>query len=94
MRIVVQAGVTAAVSPGGELTLISPGGVRYFYTPEATAMWIALRQHDGDLDAVTYTLGQAWAVSVDRLRDLIEERVSDWQELGLVSGLPPHTHTP
>jgi hypothetical protein len=56
VRVVVQPGVSAFVSRHGVLTLVSPRGTQYSYSPEVTAMWIALRQYGGDLDAAAKRL--------------------------------------
>jgi hypothetical protein len=84
VNIVVVAGVAAGIAEDGALTLLSPDGAPYSYPPEASAMWIALRQLGGDLRAASTALGDAWEADASMVRRLMEEQVSDWQQAGLV----------
>ncbi|MEU6848031.1 hypothetical protein ABZ930_39875 [Streptomyces sp. NPDC046716] len=84
MYIVIAAGVTAGITEGGLLTLLSPHGVPYFYAPEASAVWIALRQSGGDLSSAAAELGDAWGADVSDVHRLMEQHVADWRRVGLV----------
>ncbi|MFF3909701.1 hypothetical protein ACFYZJ_27835 [Streptomyces sp. NPDC001848] len=92
MNIVIEAGVTAGIAEDGALTLLSPHGAPYFYAPEASAMWIALRQHGGNVRAAAAVLGSAWGVDVSAVRRLLQEQVTDWQRAGLVKSSPAPVH--
>ncbi|MEU1366578.1 hypothetical protein ABZ454_10620 [Streptomyces sp. NPDC005803] len=84
MNIEIEAGVTAGIAEDGALTLLSPQGAPYFYAPEASAIWIALRQSGGDLRAAAAEVGAACGTDVAEVRHLMEEQVLDWQRAGLV----------
>jgi hypothetical protein len=84
VNIVVEAGVTAGIAEDGVLTLLSPHGAPYFYAPEASAIWIALRQSGGNLLEAASELGAACETNVSDVRRLVEEQVIDWQRAGLV----------
>ncbi|MCX5355821.1 hypothetical protein [Streptomyces mirabilis] len=92
MDIVIEAGVTAGIAEDGALTLLSPHGAAHLYAPEASAMWIALRQHGGDVRAAAAVLGSAWDVDVSAVRRLLQEQVTDWQRAGLVRSSPAPVH--
>ncbi|WP_307804919.1 hypothetical protein [Streptomyces sp. VRA16 Mangrove soil] len=66
------------------LTLLSPHGVPYFYAPEASAIWIVLRQSGGDLACAAAELGDAWGADVSYVRRMMEQHVADWRRAGLV----------
>jgi hypothetical protein len=90
--IAIGAGVTAGIAEDGTLTLLSPHGAPYFYAPEASAVWIALRQSRGDLCAAAEELGAAWGADAAQVAQLMRKQVSDWQGAGLVttSSLPTY----
>ncbi|POX57934.1 hypothetical protein C3492_40675 [Streptomyces sp. Ru62] len=92
MNIVIEAGVTAGIAEDGALTLLSPQGAPHFYAPEVSAMWIALRQHGGNVRAAAAMLGSAWDADVSAVRRLLQEQVTDWQRAGLVKTTPEHVH--
>ncbi|MFE9445132.1 PqqD family peptide modification chaperone [Streptomyces sp. NPDC006602] len=84
MNIAITAGVTAGITESGVLTLMSPHGAPYFYAPEASAIWIALRQSGGDVHAAAAELAAACEVDVREAHQLIEQYVTVWQQAGLV----------
>jgi hypothetical protein len=84
VNIAITAGVTAGITETGVLTLLSPHGAPYFYAPEASAIWIALRQSGGDVHAAAAELQPAWEADVREVRQLIERYATAWQEAGLV----------
>ncbi|MGW2464039.1 hypothetical protein ACWC2M_34405 [Streptomyces sp. NPDC001761] len=88
MHIVIEPGVTAGIAEDGALTLLSPLGAPYSYAPEASAMWIALRQHGGNVLAAAAVLGSAWNADVSAVRRLLHAQVADWQRAGLVKASP------
>ncbi|MGW2035466.1 hypothetical protein [Streptomyces spinosus] len=88
MHIVIEPGVTAGIAEDGALTLLSPLGAPYSYAPEASAMWIALRQHGGNVRAAAAVLGSAWNADVSAVRRLLHAQVADWQRAGLVKASP------
>ncbi|MEV5956148.1 hypothetical protein AB0M11_20645 [Streptomyces sp. NPDC051987] len=92
MNIVIEAGVTAAIAEDGALTLLSPHGAPHVYAPEASAMWIALRQHRGNVGDAAAVLGSAWDADVWAVRRLLQEQVTDWQRAGLVRTTPAPVH--
>ncbi|MBO0656357.1 PqqD family protein [Streptomyces triculaminicus] len=83
MRSQPAPGVSVNIGTDGCLELRSDSTVRpgvYRWAPVCTAMWIALRQHDGDVDAAARTLASQWGTAptdtradlgiwVDELRD-------------------------
>ncbi|ALO99604.1 hypothetical protein SHL15_8665 [Streptomyces hygroscopicus subsp. limoneus] len=92
VNIVIEAGVTAGIAEDGALTLLSPQGAPHFYAPEASAMWIALRQHGGDVRAAAAVLGSAWNADVSAVGRLLRKQVTDWQRAGLVKASPTPVH--
>jgi hypothetical protein len=87
VNIAITAGVTAGITESGVLTLMSPDGAPYFYAPEASAIWIALRQSDGDVHTAAAELKAAWETEAREVRSLIEQYVAMWQQAGLVCTL-------
>ncbi|MCX2925133.1 hypothetical protein [Streptomyces sp. NEAU-W12] len=55
------------------------------YTPAATAIWMVLREYDGDLKAAAERLAHEWSSDVAAVRAAMEARVADWQNVGLVT---------
>jgi hypothetical protein len=90
--VVVRPGVGVEIAADGTLILVSPEGTCHVYPPEATAIWIALRQHGGDITAAAERLAAAWASETVLLRLEIDEYVDNWQRAGLVSGHHRDTH--
>ncbi len=86
MRVIVESGVRAALSREGEMTLSSPRSKeRHVYTPVATAMWIVLREYDGDLASAAERLAHEWSFDVVAVRAAMEAWVADWRKVGLVT---------
>jgi hypothetical protein len=92
VNIVIETGVTAGIAEDGALTLLSPHGAPHVYGPEASAMWIALRQHGGNVRAAAAVLGSAWDADVSAVHRLLQEQVTDWQRAGLVKISPAPFH--
>lgn len=85
MRVTVEAGLRASISAEGELTLVTLCGTRLpSYVPEATAVWIALRQHGGDCGAAARALANCWATDVSEISQLVDACVTRWQSDGLL----------
>jgi hypothetical protein len=82
------AGVTAVVLENGDLELHSRhSGVRS-WGPVNTAMWLALRQHDGQLDAAAALLAVLWDVNPLCMRSDLDVWVSELGDAGLVRNEP------
>lgn len=90
MRVIVESGVQGALSPEGEMMLLSPRSrEQHVYTPLAAAMWIVLREYDGDLGAAAERLAYEWSSDVTAIRAAMETRVADWRNAGLVTTQHP-----
>ncbi|MFF6995241.1 PqqD family protein [Streptomyces sp. NPDC008313] len=88
MRVRPAPGVTATVLESGELLLFAADrGDEYTCGPVATAMWIALRRHDGDLDATADTLAGLW----DSERVIIRAELEIWADELRAAGLVRRT---
>ncbi|MFR9797761.1 PqqD family protein [Streptomyces sp. MS06] len=53
-------GVTATILQSGELLLRPGGGETRIFPKLCAAMWIALRQHGGDIDRAAAALAAMW----------------------------------
>ncbi|MEU9191378.1 PqqD family protein [Streptomyces sp. NPDC048484] len=56
----------------------------YRYHPAATAMWIALQQHDGLPDLAAAELAAAWDVDLDWVRAGLDAWLSELGAAGLI----------
>ncbi|MFD3748545.1 PqqD family peptide modification chaperone [Nocardia sp. NPDC058633] len=52
--------------------------------PVGTAMWIALRQHDGDVDAAADMLASLWGTEPENVRADLGIWVGEMRDAGLV----------
>ncbi|MGW1506157.1 PqqD family protein [Streptomyces mirabilis] len=89
MAIRPEPGVTAVVLENGYLELHSQhSGTRICCGPVNTAMWIAIRQHDGQLDAAADLLATLWDVDPLYMRSDLDVWVSELGDAGLVRNEP------
>ncbi|MFC7310269.1 PqqD family protein [Streptomyces monticola] len=86
-------GVSVNVDMQGHLELLweaesvhSPG--RYRCSPVGTAMWIALRQHDGNVSAAASTLAGLWDMAPANARADLDIWVGEMRDAGLVYDAP------
>ncbi|MGW0925161.1 hypothetical protein ACWD3J_39930 [Streptomyces sp. NPDC002755] len=59
-------------------------GRLYTYEPEKAAMWIAIRQYSGDLQAAAARLADEWDEEECVIRADLEDAVVNWQNVGLI----------
>jgi len=73
MAIETAPGVTQRMLRDGRLELICTSTSRQVECePAAAAMWIALKQHNGDIDSASAVLAALWETDVETIRyDLI-----------------------
>ncbi|MEV5432948.1 PqqD family protein [Streptomyces sp. NPDC052701] len=82
-------GVTAVVLENGDLELHSQeSGVRTCWGPVNTAMWIALRQNDGHLEAAADLLAALWDVDPPCMRSDLEVWANELSDAGLLRNVP------
>lgn len=81
--------MTAVVLENGYLELYSQhSGVRSRWGPVNAAMWLAIRQHDGHLDAAADLLAALWYVDPQYMRSDLDVWVSELGDAGLVRNEP------
>lgn len=68
----------------GELLLGLGSGATYTFTPLATALWIALRQHDGNLGDAADALSLLWNADCVLIHAELEMWVDELQAAGLI----------
>ncbi|MFF6995242.1 PqqD family protein [Streptomyces sp. NPDC008313] len=89
MPIRPEPGVTAVVLENGDLELHSlHSGVRISCGPVNTAMWLALRQHDGHLEAAADLLAALWDLDPLYMRSDLDVWVGELGDAGLVRNEP------
>lgn len=77
-------GIVAEVTRNGQLVLVSAStGRRYRFDATATAMWIAVQQHDGSVEDAACALAGQWAVDPAKTR----RGLYSWMENMLRAGL-------
>ncbi|MEU8700233.1 PqqD family protein [Streptomyces sp. NPDC091387] len=82
-------GVTSRVTEDGCLEfLTSPDGPSYRCSPVAAAMWIALRQHNGQLGPAAEMLAELWCTDPENTRTDMDIWVSELRDAGLVRDEP------
>ncbi|MFE2477607.1 PqqD family peptide modification chaperone [Streptomyces sp. NPDC059389] len=91
MRVRPVPGLNVAVDADGRLELrtasdFGPG--RYWCGPVGTMMWIALRQHDGDVGAAAETLAALWETDPANARADLDIWVDEVRDAGLVRNEP------
>ncbi|MEU6459580.1 MULTISPECIES: PqqD family protein [unclassified Streptomyces] len=87
MRVRPTPGIRVTVDANGHLDLLArsdTGARRFQCGPVGTAMWIALRQHDGDVDAAAGTLAAMWGAAPVNTRADLDIWVEEMRDAGLV----------
>jgi hypothetical protein len=73
------------VSSAGELELFSERGAhRYRCGPTGTAIWIALRRNDDDVDAAADMLAKMWGTDRSVTRSRVHEWIGELRRIGLL----------
>ncbi|QNP67869.1 PqqD family protein [Streptomyces genisteinicus] len=86
-------GVGVDIGADGSLELRRPDTAgllprTYHGSPVCTAMWIALRRHDGDPDAAARTLARHWGADLVGTRAELDQWVSELCDAGLARLTP------
>ncbi|AXE81808.1 MULTISPECIES: PqqD family protein [Streptomyces] len=82
-------GVTSRVAEDGSLELLTMGnGTSFRCSPVGAAMWIALRQHDGQVGPAAEMLAALWCTDPDNTRTDMDIWVSELRDAGLVREEP------
>ncbi|MGC7097546.1 hypothetical protein ACPZ19_22970 [Amycolatopsis lurida] len=85
MRVRQAPGVSVILLPDGRLALTSRLADSTFEcAPPIAAMWIALRQHDGDCDAAAAMLAVLWQADPVHLRADMEVWIDELVDAGLL----------
>ncbi|WP_217170929.1 PqqD family protein [Streptomyces sp. AC512_CC834] len=84
MRVLPGSDVAATVLENGELLLRKSGGATYTFAPPAAALWIALRQHDGDPVEAANALGDLWDAECVLIRAELEMWIDELRAAELV----------
>lgn len=80
-----EPGLMATVMADGQLELFSEqSGSRFRCSRVGTAMWIALRQHDGNLDAAARMLATLWDRHPDHMKADMDLWVGELRDAGLM----------
>ncbi|WP_329572838.1 PqqD family peptide modification chaperone [Kitasatospora sp. NBC_01266] len=90
MRVLPVPGLSVSVDMNGRLNVVTetlPSSC-FQWGPVGTAIWIALRQHDGDLDAAARTLAAVWETELVNTRADLEIWVEELRDAGLVRSEP------
>lgn len=74
-------GVKTSILTSGELLLVTAQGV-LLCPPEAAAMWIALRVHDGNIRVAADRLAEAWEES----SLIVRAELATWTEKWIMIG--------
>ncbi|MGW6016155.1 hypothetical protein [Streptomyces sp. NPDC055210] len=83
--LVALPGLIPDLSGSGEFTLKNPtSGQIYEYEPSVAAMWIAIRQYDGDVQAAAQRLAFEWDEDEVTIHAEIAKSVSAWLDAGLL----------
>ncbi|CAL9648750.1 MULTISPECIES: PqqD family protein [unclassified Streptomyces] len=91
MRVQPMPGVSVDIGEDGslELRLDTAGRPRsYRCSPVRTAMWIALRQHDGDPAAAARILARQWGTALVDTRADLDRWVAELRDAGLARPAP------
>jgi hypothetical protein len=87
-------GLRVSVDADGRLDVVTPraAGVqaarRFRCGPVGTAMWLALRQHDGDVGAAARMLAALWGTAPANARADLDIWVDELRDAGLVRTEP------
>ncbi|MFJ3219863.1 PqqD family protein [Kitasatospora sp. NPDC086801] len=85
MRVQPEVGVTADILKDGFLELCStPAGIRYRCGQAEVAMWIALRQHDGQPEVAADMLAKLWGTDPANMRVNFSSWINELRNAGLV----------
>ncbi|MET8944911.1 PqqD family peptide modification chaperone [Streptomyces sp. NPDC004542] len=91
MRVQPVPGVSVNVDADGYLEVVAepsgPAG-RFRCGPVGTAMWIALRQHDGDVAAAADLLSALWCTDPANTRADLDIWIEELRDAGLVRTAP------
>ncbi|ONI91340.1 hypothetical protein ALI144C_01265 [Actinosynnema sp. ALI-1.44] len=77
--------IQAAVSADGRMELSGAADIRFHCGPVGTAMWIALCQHDWQIDAAAVLLAGQWRLDVVNARADLEIWVAELWDAGLLA---------
>lgn len=89
VRVRPAPGVQVSLSEDGHLELFSEtASLHLRCSPAGAAMWIALRQHDGDHMAAADTLARVWGKDRANMRADLDLWVDELLDAGLVSYEP------
>ncbi|MGP4012659.1 PqqD family protein [Streptomyces sp. 4N124] len=91
-------GASVSVDADGHLEVLTepvcPAG-RFRCGPVGTAMWIALRQQDGDIEAAARMLSALWGTDPANTRADLDIWVDEMRDAGVVRSEPePPPHAP
>lgn len=85
MQVCPVSDIRATILQNGELALASARiGNKLRFPPAVTAMWIALREHNGDLIAASRRLADAWEEEFSSVHSDLVRQVEKWLSLGIV----------
>jgi hypothetical protein len=77
-------GLHVSVDADGRLDVVMEPARRFRCGPVGTAMWIALRQHDGDVRAAADALATVWGTEPANARADLDIWVDEMRDAGLV----------
>lgn len=84
-RVRLSPDVTVTVTTDGRMRLVcARTGVCHAYTPAATAMWIALQQHDGRSDLAASALARLWDANPESTRFKLDACLNDLLAAGFI----------
>jgi len=82
-------GLSVRVDAHGRLDVVSATPARHVRCgPAGTAMWLALRQHDGDVDGAARMLASLWDTEPANARADLDIWVDELRDAGLVRTEP------
>ncbi|MET7702350.1 PqqD family peptide modification chaperone [Streptomyces sp. NPDC005485] len=91
MRVRPVPGLRIGVDADGHLDVVMPQTLparRFRCGPVGTAMWLALRQHDGDVAAAARMLAALWDTAPANARADLDIWVEELRDAGLVRAEP------
>jgi hypothetical protein len=91
MRIRPVPGLSVSVDASGRLDVVArpPAAAHHIRCgPVGTAMWLALRQHDGDIGAAACMLADLWGTEPADTRADLDIWVDELRDAGLVRTEP------
>jgi len=85
VRVKPKADVIYEVLHSGELMMALPDtGVVSIFAPHAAAMWISLRQCEGNPEAAAHKLSDVWEEDFGAVCHALLEQVEDWRVGGFL----------